>query len=117
MTDSRQHDNAAWRAAQQWRQRAQQTRPSQGTSGLRLVFTWLLFGAMLVIGTLLGLFFLVIGWAMLPFLRHRMKKRAEQVRASQARYAGGSADHATDSESAGHSQRVLDGEYEVRSDR
>lgn len=53
---------------------------------------------------------------MLPFLRHRMKKRAEQVRASRAQYAGGSADHA---EPGGEprSQRVLEGEYEVRSER
>ena len=87
MSDNRQNDNAAWRAAQQWRERVQQTRPHQGTGGLRLLFTWLLFGVMLIIGTLLGLFFLVIGWAMLPLLRHRMKKRAEQVRASQAQYA------------------------------
>lgn len=115
MTDNRQNDNAAWRAAQQWRERVQQTRPNQGAGGLRLLFTWLLFGAMLIIGTLLGLFFLVIGWAMLPFLRHRMKKRAEQVRASQAQYAGGSADHDGDASAPGRSQRVLDGEYEVRS--
>ncbi|WP_110598588.1 MULTISPECIES: hypothetical protein [Salinicola] len=114
MTDNRQNDNAAWRAAQQWRERVQQTRPSQGASGIRLLLTWLLFGAMLIIGTLLGLFFLVIGWAMLPFLRHRMKKRAEQVRASRAQYAGGSADHGGEA-ATGRSQRVLDGEYEVRS--
>ncbi|OLO04705.1 MULTISPECIES: hypothetical protein [Salinicola] len=122
MTDNHQHsDNAAWRAAQQWRERVQQTRPSQRTSGLRLLFTWLLFGIMLIVGTFLGLFFLVIGWAMLPFVRHRMKKRAEQFRASQAQYAGGTADHdgahAGNTHSAGRSQRVLDGEYEVKNHR
>ncbi|MGM8849678.1 hypothetical protein ACS8E6_04095 [Salinicola halophyticus] len=120
MTDNRQNDNAAWRAAQQWRERVHQTRPRQGAGGLRLLATWLLFGVMLIIGTLLGLFFLVIGWAMLPFLRHRMKKRAEQVRASRAQYAGGSADpdigsHESDANAAKRSQHVLDGEYEVRS--
>jgi len=120
MTDNRQNDNAAWRAAQQWRERVQQTRPHQEAGGLRLLVTWLLFGAMLIIGTLLGLFFLVIGWAMLPFLRHRMKKRAEQVRASRAQYAGGSADpgsgtHVDGFHSAERSQHVIDGEYEVRS--
>ncbi|MEC8917887.1 MAG: hypothetical protein VX796_09750 [Pseudomonadota bacterium] len=117
MTDNR-HDtgNAAWRAAQQWRERVQQTRPSQGAGGLRLLFTWLLFGVMLIVGTLLGLFFLVVGWAMLPFLRHRMKKRAEQFRASRAQYAGGSADpDGGSAHSAGRAQQVLDGEYEVRS--
>ena len=116
MTDNR-HDtgNAAWRAAQQWRERVQQTRPSQGAGGLRLLFTWLLFGVMLIVGTLLGLFFLIVGWAMLPFLRHRMKKRAEQFRASRAQYAGGSADPDGGNHSAGRAQQVLDGEYEVRS--
>lgn len=116
MTINHQTDNAAWRAARQWRERAQQKRPHQGTSGLRLLFTWLLFGVMLIIGTLLGLFFLIIGWAMLPFLRHRMKKHAEQVRASQAQYAGGATDSARGA-SRDHAQRVLDGEYEVRSER
>ncbi|WP_110666581.1 hypothetical protein [Salinicola halophilus] len=112
MTDNR-HHNAAWQAAERWRERVNQTRPHRQMSGLRLVFTWLLFGAVLILGTLLGLFFLVVGWAMLPFLRHRMKKRAEQMRASQASYAGGSAD----THEAPHSQRVLDGEYEVREKR
>ncbi|WP_110649937.1 hypothetical protein [Salinicola peritrichatus] len=118
MTVNRHHtDNAAWRAAQQWRERVRQNRPHQGAGGLRLLLTWLLFGVMLVLGTLLGLFFLIIGWAMLPFLRHRMKKHAEQVRASQAQYAGGAADGTRNSASRERSQRVLDGEYEVRSER
>ncbi|MCE3026543.1 hypothetical protein [Salinicola sp. DM10] len=117
MTDHRQQQqNAAWRAAQQWRERVDRTRPSQGASGLRMLFTWLIFGIVLFVGTLLGLFFLLVGWAMLPFLRHRMKKRAEQVRASRAQYAGGSADHA-DPGGEPRSQRVLEGEYEVRSER
>ncbi|WP_110686441.1 hypothetical protein [Salinicola aestuarinus] len=113
MTQHRRTDNAAWHAAERWRERVNQTRPNRGSGGLRLVLTWLLFGAVLIIGTVLGLFFLVVGWAMLPFLRHRMKKHAEQVRASQATYAGGSADTP---HSAGD-QRVLDGEYEVRNER
>lgn len=116
MTDNRDNGNSAWRAAEQWRARVHQARPQQGAGGLRLVFTWLLFGAVLILGTLLGLFFLIVGWAMLPFMRHRMKKRAEQMRAEQAQYAGGSANHDSNT-GPGRSQRVLDGEYEVRSKR
>ncbi|GAB2792950.1 hypothetical protein GCM10027040_18960 [Halomonas shantousis] len=109
--------NAAWHAAQQWRERVHQTRPSQGMSGLRLIATWLLFGTMLIVGTLFGLFFLLIGWAMLPFLRHRMKKRAEAFRARQAQYAGGSFDEAgraRQGEPSSHPTEVLEGHYTVK---
>ncbi|WP_251977253.1 hypothetical protein [Salinicola avicenniae] len=116
MSDQRHTQNAAWQAAQQWKARVDNSRPSPGAGGLKMLFTWLLFGAMLIVGTLLGLFLLIVGWAMLPFLRHRMKKRAEQVRASQAQYAGGSAEHDPRSNQRA-SQQVLDGEYEVRSER
>ncbi|MHB0776174.1 hypothetical protein [Halomonas sp. WWR20] len=116
--DSSAQNNAAWRAAQQWRERVNQTRPSQSVSGLRLIGTWLLFGAMLIIGTLLGLFFLLIGWAMLPFLRHRMKKRAEAFRAQQAQYAGGnftaSERTSTGETSSPRHRQVLEGQYTTK---
>ncbi|WP_287124882.1 hypothetical protein [Chromohalobacter sp.] len=115
MTD-RQH-NAAWQAAQQWRERARQARPSQGAGGLKLLATWLLFGVMMIVGTLLGLFFLIIGWAMLPFLRHRMKKRAEAFRAEHARPAGGNgAQDGAQTRDNVRSSRVLEGDYQVKSD-
>ncbi|MCK0745338.1 hypothetical protein [Chromohalobacter nigrandesensis] len=109
--------NAAWQAAQQWQERARRARPSQGAGGLKLLATWLLFGVMMIVGTLLGLFFLVIGWAMLPFLRHRMKKRAEAFRADHARPAGGNGaqDNARSPDDK-HSSRVLEGDYRVKSD-
>lgn len=117
MTDPR-HDqqrNAAWRAAQQWRERASRTRPSQGTNGLKLILTWLLFGVMMIVGTVLGLFFLLIGWAMLPFLRYRMKKRMEQMRAQQAEDIGGGF-HSQRGHSHRRQQDVLEGQYEVKDD-
>ncbi|MCI0509121.1 hypothetical protein C8E00_102487 [Chromohalobacter marismortui] len=115
MTD-RQH-NAAWQAAQQWRERARQSRPSQGAGGLKLLATWLVVGVMMIVGTLLGLFFLIVGWAMLPFLRHRMKKRAETFRAEHARPVGGSgAQDGTQTRDDAHSSHVLEGDYRVKSD-
>ncbi|WP_458524518.1 hypothetical protein [Onishia taeanensis] len=118
MNEQDRQRNAAWQAAQQWKERARRARPRQGMSGPRLVLTWLLFGALMIIGTLLGLFFLLIGWAMLPFLRHRMKKRMEQMRAQQAEDIGGGYHHHDtrhpESRSGGgrlEEHEVLEGEY------
>lgn len=116
MSDQRHNQNAAWRAAQQWKARVDSSRPAPGAGGLKMLFTWLLFGAMLIVGTVLGLFFLIVGWALLPLLRRRMKKHAKQVRASQAQYAGGSADEPEDADTS-RRHRVLEGEYEVRGPR
>ncbi len=125
MTDRRQgrDQNAAWLAAKQWRERARQARPSRGMSGPRLVLTWLLFGVMMIVGTLLGLVFLLIGWLMLPFLRHRMKKRMERMRAEQAHDLGGTAyrrETYTRETRARESRRgerdVLEGDFEVKDD-
>ncbi|WP_139312448.1 hypothetical protein, partial [Chromohalobacter japonicus] len=84
-------------------------------SGLKLLATWLLFGAMMIVGTLLGLFFLIIGWAMLPFLRHRMKKRAEAFRADHARPAGGNGAQDASAQDTTHASQVLEGDYHVKS--
>ncbi|APE30506.1 hypothetical protein BOX17_05755 [Halomonas aestuarii] len=116
--------NAAWRAAQQWQERARQTRPGGPLGGLKLLFTWLLFGAMMVVAMVLGLFFLLVGWAMMPFLRHRMKKRMEQMRADRAEDVGGSVHYREtryrESRDAGgryREQQVLEGDYEVRDEQ
>lgn len=110
-------NNAAWRTAQQWQQRARQAKPSGNVSGIKLVFTWLLFGVLMIVGTIIGLFFLLIGWAMLPFLRRRMKKRMEEMRANQAQDIGGSTYREPRSDNAQGHQQVLEGEYEKRNDR
>ncbi|TLF47559.1 hypothetical protein FEI13_15255 [Halomonas urmiana] len=124
MPDSRDpRHNAAWRAAQQWQERARQTRPGGPLGGLKLLFLWLLFGTMMIVAMVLGLFFLLIGWAMMPFLRHRMKKRMEQMRADQAEDVGGGVHYretyyreSRRSGSHAHEQQVLEGDYEVRDD-
>lgn len=127
---NRDQRNAAWQAANQWRARATQTQPTGLTGSLKLLFTWLAFGALMIVGVVLGLFFLLIGWAMMPFMRHKMKKRMEQMRAQQAHDIGGgyfnghsqghSHGHASEHSSAhsrpGH-QDVLEGSYEVKGDR
>ncbi|MGC3873640.1 hypothetical protein ACPF7Z_10260 [Halomonas sp. GXIMD04776] len=105
-------NNAAWQAARQWQNRARQARPSSQASGLKLAITWLLFGVMMIVGTLLGLFFLLVGWLMLPLVRHRMKKRLEQMRANQAQDVGSG--HAQPRHSRQGSRHVLEGDYQVK---
>lgn len=108
--------NAAWQAARQWRERARQTRPGGPLDGLKLLLTWLLFGAMMIVAMVLGLIFLLLGWAMLPILRYRMKKRMERMRAEQAEDIG-TGFHYRESRSDGGSnreQRVLEGDYELK---
>ncbi|GHC15608.1 hypothetical protein [Aidingimonas halophila] len=110
--DSR--NNPAWQAAQRWRERARQSRPQGEISGVRLILTWLLFGVVMIIGTLLGLVFLLIGWAMLPFLRYRMKKRMERMRADQASNIDGNASGPESHDASSTQHDVLDGQYEVK---
>ena len=125
MPDSRDpRHNAAWRAAQQWQQRARQTRPGGPLGGLKLLFTWLLFGVMMIVAMVLGLFFLLVGWAMMPFLRHRMKKRMEQMRADRAEDVEGSVHYretryreGRDASGRYREQQVLEGDYEVREEQ
>ncbi|MGE6607829.1 hypothetical protein ACQKE4_15100 [Halomonas sp. NPDC076908] len=120
---NRDQRNAAWQAANQWRARAAQTQPTGLAGGLKLLFTWLAFGALMIVGVVFGLFFLLIGWAMMPFMRHKMKKRMEQMRAQQAQdIGGGYAAHQTSHHEASHNSRpehqdVLEGHYEVKDDR
>lgn len=110
--------NAAWQAAQQWRNRASQA-PRGPLGGIKLILTWLLFGVLLIVGTVLGLFFLLLGWAMLPIMRYRMKKRFEQVRAEQAESAGNGYHYHQNHRGENRHQsakELLEGEYEVRDD-
>lgn len=113
--------NAAWRAAREWQSRARQTRADGPLSGLKLLLTWLLFGAMMIVAMVLGLFFLLIGWAMMPFLRHRMKKQMEKMRADRAEDVDGSVHYretryreSRDADGRYREQQVLEGDYEVR---
>ncbi|WP_048305838.1 hypothetical protein [Halomonas sp. PR-M31] len=116
-------DNAAWQAARQWQARARQARPTADASGstsngsksngFKLILTWLMFGVVMVVGTLFGLFFLLIGWLMLPLVRHRMKKRMEQMRADQAQDIGtGSAQ--PEHQRSHREQQVLEGDYRIK---
>lgn len=115
------HQNAAWRAAREWQARARQTRAGGPLGGLKLLLTWLLFGAMMIVAMVLGLFFLLVGWAMMPFLRHRMKKRMEQMRADRAEDVDGSVHYREtryreerSAEGRYREQQVLEGDYEVK---
>ncbi|WP_017429590.1 hypothetical protein [Vreelandella jeotgali] len=112
MPDPHNSRNAAWQAANRWRARAAQTRPDSLASSIKLFFTWLLFGAMMIIALVLGLVLLLIGWAMMPFLRHRMKKRMEAARAHQATDIGGG--NARREPPGPH--ETLEGHYSIRDD-
>ncbi|MDR5903349.1 hypothetical protein [Halomonas icarae] len=70
-----------------------------------------------------GLIFMLLGWALMPLLRHRLKKRMEQMRADQAEDVGGGFHyHETryrethSSRGSHHEQQVLEGDYEVKGD-
>lgn len=113
--------NAAWRAAQEWRQRATQTRPTGLLGSLKMLLIWILVGAMMIVAMVLGLFFMLLGWAFLPILRYRMKKRMEAMRADQAENVGGGVHYSethyreTRQGSSTHrEQRVLEGDYVVQ---
>lgn len=110
---NRDQRNAAWQAAHQWRARATRTQPNGVMGSLKLLFTWLAFGALMIVGVVLGLFFLLVGWAMMPFVRHKMKKRMEQMRAQQAQDIGG---NRSESYSGSRHQDVLEGQYEIKSE-
>ncbi|WP_018918834.1 hypothetical protein [Vreelandella zhanjiangensis] len=108
---NRNQRNAAWQAANQWRARAAQSQPTGLMGSLKLLLTWLAFGVLMVVGVVFGLFFLLIGWAMMPFVRHKMKKRMEQMRADQAQDIGGGY---AEPQSRQPPQDALEGSFEVK---
>ncbi len=103
--------NPAWQAARQWQARARQTRPQGLLGTLKLLLIWLLFGVMMVVALVLGLVFLLLGWALMPLLRYRLKKRMEQMRADQAEDVGG------DYREPQGRHETLEGHYEVKSEQ
>jgi hypothetical protein len=110
---NRDQRNAAWQAANQWRAQAAQTQPTGLMGSIKLLLTWLAFGALMIVGVVLGLFFLLIGWAMMPFVRHKMKKRMEQMRADNAQDVGGGYAY-SDTSTSQH--EAIEGSYEVKDD-
>lgn len=94
--------NAAWRMAEQMKARAQ-AGSARKPGGLKLLGAWMVFGLLLMVGSVLALFFVLLGWAMMPLVRHRMKK--------QARRHGHTWQGETASRTAHH--QVLEGEYEI----
>jgi len=112
MSHRRDTRNAAWQAANQWRARATQTRPEGLLGTIKLFFTWLLFGALMIVAMVLGLFLLLVGWAMMPFVRHKMKKRMDAMRAQQATDIGGGNAYREPQRPQG----ALEGSYDVKED-
>ncbi|MBE0488358.1 MAG: hypothetical protein IBX53_04715 [Halomonas sp.] len=133
MSDSRGPDqdprhNVAWRTAQAWQQRARQTNAGGLLGSLKMLLAWLLFGAMMIVAMALGLFFLLLGWALMPLLRYRLNKRMEKMRANQAEDVGNGSYtqqahfHQTryretqGADGRYREQQVLEGDYEVKGD-
>lgn len=112
----RDSQNAAWQAAHQWRARATQAQPTGLLGALKLVLIWLTFGALMVVGVVFALFFLLLGWAMMPFLRHRMKKRMDQMRAERAQDIGGG-EGFTHGEHPKRDHQAIEGSFEVKEKR
>ena len=110
--------NVAWRTAQQWQQRARQPNAGGLLGSLKMLLAWLLFGTMMIVAMVLGLLFLLLGWALMPLLRYRLKKRMEKMRADQAEDAGSGFHYREtryrESRGGDHAQRVLEGDYEVK---
>ncbi|ALM54784.1 hypothetical protein AR456_17180 [Halomonas huangheensis] len=103
-------DNAAWRIASLWQQKARQARPAGQLSGIKLVLAWVIGCTMLIVATLLGLTFSLIGLLMLPLVRRRMKKRMEQARAQHAEDIG----PVHQKYSQTQSDDILEGQYEIK---
>ncbi|REC93938.1 hypothetical protein [Kushneria indalinina] len=95
--------NAAWRMAEEMKSRARAAQPSRQPGALKMLGAWMIFGILLMLGSVLALFFILLGWAMMPLVRHRMKKQASQKGQTWQGQTGASDDHAT-----------LEGEYEIR---
>ncbi|SDK21366.1 hypothetical protein [Billgrantia gudaonensis] len=115
--------NPAWHAAQQWQRRARQSQGNGLLGSLKMLLAWLLFGALMIVAMVLGLVLLLLGWALMPLLRHRLKKRMEQMRADQAQEAGSSVHYretrSRESRSAAGTQRdrqILEGDFEIKDD-
>jgi len=114
--------NPAWRAAQAWQQRARQNQGGGLLDSLKMLLAWLLFGTLMIVAMVFGLIFMLLGWALMPLLRNRLKKRMEQMRADQAEDVDGGSFHYREtgyrethaSGSSQGEQRVLEGDYEIK---
>ncbi len=114
--------NPAWRAAQTWQQRARQSQGGGLLDSLKMLLAWLLFGTLMIVAMVFGLIFLLLGWALMPLLRHRLKKRMEQMRAEQAESVDGGSFHYREtryretyaSRDSHNKHQVLEGDYEVK---
>lgn len=107
MNDQHDRRNPAWRAAQQWRQRA---RTNSRWRGPKLFLAWIVFAFLMLIGLVMALVFLLVGWLALPLLRRRFRERTEQMRAQKEqadRRAGGQMP------SSASEGSIIEGDYSV----
>ncbi|SPJ34047.1 hypothetical protein [Kushneria phyllosphaerae] len=98
--------NAAWRMAEEMKSRARTAQPSRQPGAFKMLGAWMVFGILLMLGSVLALFFILLGWAMMPLVRHRMKKQAGRQGQTWQGHTSAAGGHAT-----------LEGEYEIRRDQ
>lgn len=108
-------DNAAWRIASRWQQRARKARaarPAGHLSGIRLTLAWLVGCVVLFVATLLGVVFSLVGLLMLPLVRRRLGRRMDQRRADHAEDIGPAW---RQQQNPAHTREILEGQYEIKS--
>ncbi len=98
-------------------------KPQPNANPLAVVFGWLLFGLMLLIGLAIGLVFLLVGWILLlPVLWQRRRQLKQMWQFSKAtKQAQQEARQRAERERAYRDNQrddsVIDAEYEVKDDR
>lgn len=94
---------AGWWTRQNLRERLQSRK---NLTGIKLALAWFVLGALMLIGFVVGLVFLLLGWILMPLLRYGWVKRARRQGAESHFDAQGASRQAT--------ARVIEGEYQVR---
>ncbi|QEM83307.1 hypothetical protein [Halomonas binhaiensis] len=105
-------ENSAWRQAKRWQEKVRQsTRPVRRPGILRMTLTWIACLFTLMVAGILGLIFSLIGLALIPLIRHRVKRRMENLRAEQAEDV---TPGFSSRPSSSHSSQVWEGQYEIK---
>lgn len=101
-----------WQHVHRWQYRVG-LQPHRGMGGIRLFFTWLALGLLIVIGLTLGLVFMLLSWLLLPVLRHVLKRRFQHMQESGSAPANDPFTNMPRRHS--RQQETLEGDYTVES--
>lgn len=101
----------------QWQQKM---KPQPGANPIVVIFGWLIFGLLLVLGLSIGLLLLLFGWILLlPLMwrkRRQMKQMWQFTRATQAAQKQAQQRYQREREYQEHSRdsSIIEGEYQVK---